>query len=131
MIEAMACRTPVIAFPCGSVPEIIEDGLTGRIVSTMDEAAQAVAEALKLDRKAIRRRFEERFSAVRMTKDYLRLYRAMTRRRADRGTVDVPSLAATCAATAHLSGGTSADIISDRLIRDNAPMTQELCTDQA
>jgi glycosyltransferase involved in cell wall biosynthesis len=131
MIEAMACGTPVIAFPCGSVPEIIEDGLTGRIVSTMDEAAQAVAEALKLDRKAIRRRFEERFSAVRMTKDYLRLYRAMTRRRADRGTVDVPSLAATCAATAHLSGGTSADIISDRLIRDNAPMTQELCTDQA
>ena len=67
-----------------------------------------------------------------MTKDYLRLYRAMPRRRADRGSVDVPSLAATFGATAHLSSGTSADIISDRdLIRDNAPMSQELCTDQA
>jgi glycosyltransferase involved in cell wall biosynthesis len=130
MIEAMACGTPVIAFPCGSVPEVIEDGLTGRIVSTMDEAVQAVAEVRQLDRKAIRRRFEERFSATRMTKDYLRLYRAMIRRSADRGGVDVAGLAAV-SATAHLSSATSPDIIADRdLIRDNAPLSHELCTDQ-
>jgi glycosyltransferase involved in cell wall biosynthesis len=131
MIEAMACGTPVIAFPCGSVPEVIEDGLTGRIVSTMDEAAQAVAEVVKLDRKAVRRRFEERFSAVRMTEDYLRLYCAMTRRRADLGD-DVPSLAAASDTTARPSSGRPADISGDRdLIRDNAPVSHELCTDQA
>jgi glycosyltransferase involved in cell wall biosynthesis len=132
MIEAMACGTPVIAFACGSVPEVIEDGLTGRIVSTMDEAAQAVAEVLKFDRKAIRHRFEERFSAVRMTKDYLRLYRAMTSHRAERGGVDIPSLAATSGATARLSSGTPADVIGDcDLVADNAPLGCELCTDQA
>jgi glycosyltransferase involved in cell wall biosynthesis len=77
MIEAMACGTPVLAFSCGSVPEIIDNGVTGRIVSTMDEALGAIPEVLSLDRRAVRRRFEERFSAARMARDYVRVYRSM------------------------------------------------------
>ena len=61
MIEAMACGTPVLAFNCGSVPEIVDDGITGRIVSTVDEAIQAVLQLLQLDRAAIRRQFEAVF----------------------------------------------------------------------
>jgi glycosyltransferase involved in cell wall biosynthesis len=80
MIEAMACGTPVLAFRCGSVPEIIEDGLTGRIVSDVGEAVRAVPELLKLDRKAIRARFEERFSAPRMASDYIKIYQKMLRK---------------------------------------------------
>jgi glycosyltransferase involved in cell wall biosynthesis len=79
MIEAMACGTPVLAFRRGSVPEIVEDGLTGRIVSDVDEAVRAIPGLLALDRKAIRARFEERFSAARMTTDYVRLYQKMLR----------------------------------------------------
>jgi glycosyltransferase involved in cell wall biosynthesis len=80
MIEAMACGTPVLAFRCGSVPEIVEDGLTGRIVSDVDEAVRAVPELLALDRKAIRARFEERFSAARMATDYVKIYQKMLRK---------------------------------------------------
>ncbi|WOH54373.1 glycosyltransferase family 4 protein [Bradyrhizobium sp. sBnM-33] len=80
MIEAMACGTPVLAFRCGSVPEIVEDGLTGRIVSDVDEAVRAVPELLALDRKAIRARFEERFSAARMAADYVKIYQKMLRK---------------------------------------------------
>ena len=71
MIEAMACGTPVLAFRCGSVPEVIDDGVTGMIVDTMDEAVRMLPRVLALDRRAVRRRFEERFSATRMAKDYL------------------------------------------------------------
>jgi glycosyltransferase involved in cell wall biosynthesis len=71
MIEAMACGMPVLAFRSGSVPEIVEDGLTERIVSSSDEAIQAIPELLALDRKAIRARFEERFSSQRMASDYV------------------------------------------------------------
>ena len=81
MIEAMACGTPVLAFRCGSVPEIVEDGLTGRIVSSVDEAVQAVPELLLLDRKAIRGRFEERFSSRRMASDCTKVYHTMLRKR--------------------------------------------------
>jgi glycosyltransferase involved in cell wall biosynthesis len=80
MIEAMACGTPVLAFRHGSVPEIIDDGVTGRIVDTMEEAIVALPEVLALDRRAVRRRFEERFSAARMAKDYISVYRALLRR---------------------------------------------------
>ena len=80
MIEAMACGTPVLAFRCGSVPEIIEDGLTGRIVSDVGEAVRAIPELLKLDRKAIRARFEERFSAARMASDYVKIYQRILRK---------------------------------------------------
>jgi glycosyltransferase involved in cell wall biosynthesis len=74
-IEAMACGTPVLAFRHGSVPEIIEDGVTGRIVGSMDEAIAAVPQVLALDRRKVRRRFEERFTAERMARDYVDLYR--------------------------------------------------------
>lgn len=77
MIEAMACGTPVIAFPCGAVPEVVEDGVTGRIVADIDEAVRAVPEVARLDRGNIRRRFEERFSASRMADDYIALYQRL------------------------------------------------------
>lgn len=79
MIEAMACATPVLAFRCGSVPEIVDDGLTGRIVSDVDEAARAIPGLLALDRKAIRARFEGRFSSARMATEYTRIYQRMLR----------------------------------------------------
>jgi glycosyltransferase involved in cell wall biosynthesis len=66
MIEAMACGTPVLAFRCGSIPEIIEDGVTGRIVSSAEEAIRALPEVLRLERTSIRHAFERRFSAERM-----------------------------------------------------------------
>ena len=75
LVEAMANGTPVIAFGRGSVPEIIEDGLTGFIVDDIASAARAVPLAAHLDRRAIRRRFEERFTADRMARDYLALYK--------------------------------------------------------
>jgi glycosyltransferase involved in cell wall biosynthesis len=78
MIEAMACGTPVLGFRGGSVTEIIDDHLTGRVVETVDEAILALPEMMRLDRRAIRRRFEERFSAPRMAKDYLNVYRGMS-----------------------------------------------------
>ena len=74
MIEAMASGTPVIAFERGSVPEIIDHGVTGFVVDSIDEAAAAVPFAEALDRAAIRRRFEERFTVERMASDYLALY---------------------------------------------------------
>lgn len=77
MIEAMACGTPVLAFRNGSVPEVIDDGVSGRIVGDMHEAIQALPEVIDLDRRAVRRRFEERFSSDRMAKNYVRLYRRL------------------------------------------------------
>jgi glycosyltransferase involved in cell wall biosynthesis len=74
MIEAMACGTPVIAYDCGSVREVVEDGLTGFIVRNEDEACRAVERLGELDRWAIRRRFEERFSGHAMARRYLDLY---------------------------------------------------------
>jgi glycosyltransferase involved in cell wall biosynthesis len=71
----MANGTPVIAFRRGSVPEIIDHGVTGFIVDSIDEAVAAIPLAKALDRSAIRRRFEERFSVERMARDYLALYR--------------------------------------------------------
>jgi glycosyltransferase involved in cell wall biosynthesis len=77
MIEAMACGTPVLAFRCGSVPEIVEDGITGAIVETMEEAIAALPRVIALDRKKVRQRFERRFSATRMAKDYVGIYRSL------------------------------------------------------
>jgi glycosyltransferase involved in cell wall biosynthesis len=92
MIEAMACGTPVLAFDCGSVPEIVEEGLTGRIVSDVDEAVRAIPQLLALDRKAVRARFEERFSSARMATDYVRVYQKMLRHHAVQE-LDVSALA--------------------------------------
>jgi glycosyltransferase involved in cell wall biosynthesis len=77
MIEAMACGTPVIAFAQGSVPEVIEDGVTGFIVKDMDAAVLAVDRVQELDRFTIRRRFEQRFSAARMASDYVKVYQRL------------------------------------------------------
>ncbi|HEY7300242.1 MAG TPA: glycosyltransferase family 4 protein [Xanthobacteraceae bacterium] len=77
MIEAMACGTPVIAFNRGAVPEIVEDGLTGFIVEDEAGAVEAVGKIGQLSRQAIRRRFEQRFTAERMARDYLDVYDAL------------------------------------------------------
>lgn len=80
MIEAMACGTPVIAFHAGSVPEIVEDGTTGYVVGNEDAAIAAVERLPSLSREKVRRRFEERFTASRMAKDYLKHYRSLIAR---------------------------------------------------
>jgi glycosyltransferase involved in cell wall biosynthesis len=77
MIEAMACGTPVLAFRHGSVPEVIEENVTGVIVDTMEEAFRKLPHVLALDRRAVRRRFEQRFTATRMAKEYVQTYRAL------------------------------------------------------
>lgn len=77
MIEAMACGTPVIAYKNGSVPEVIDHGLTGYIVQSQPEAIEAVSQLHRIDRRQCRTMFEQRFSATRMVSDYLLLYEQM------------------------------------------------------
>jgi glycosyltransferase involved in cell wall biosynthesis len=84
MIEAMACGTPVIAYPCGSVPEVLDHGVTGFIVDNCSEAAKAVGEIGKFDRRRIRETFEKRFTSERMAQSYLDYYEATVRGRAHR-----------------------------------------------
>jgi glycosyltransferase involved in cell wall biosynthesis len=84
MIEAMACGTPVLAFRGGSVSEIIDQGVTGMIVDSIDEAVATIPRVLALDRSAVRRRFEERFSATRMARDYVSVYDTLLRRLSDK-----------------------------------------------
>ena len=78
VIEAMACGTPVVARPCGSVPELIEAGRTGFVVDTFDELVDAVKRVRTLDRAACRRHVEARFSIRRMVDDYESVYRHLT-----------------------------------------------------
>jgi glycosyltransferase involved in cell wall biosynthesis len=80
MIEAMACGTPVIAFNRGSVPEVLENGVTGYVVEDEISAAAAVERSKTLDRQGVRAAFDRRFTARRMAEDYLRLYEAIARR---------------------------------------------------
>jgi len=82
MIEAMACGTPVIAFNRGSVPEIIDDDVTGFIVEDQTGAIGAVDRLAQLSREKIRQRFEQRFTARRMAQDYLSVYRSLMDRAA-------------------------------------------------
>jgi glycosyltransferase involved in cell wall biosynthesis len=81
MIEAMACGTPVVAFRGGSVPEIVEPGVTGFVVDSLGEAVHATAAAASLDRRRVRRRFELRFCATRMARDYLAVFARLARAR--------------------------------------------------
>ncbi len=74
MIEAMACGLPVLAFGAGSVPEVIDDGVTGLIVQDEDEAVRRFGEVDALDRREVRRRFDRRFSATAMARGYLDVY---------------------------------------------------------
>jgi glycosyltransferase involved in cell wall biosynthesis len=74
MIESMACGTPTIAFNCGSVPEVITNGVSGFIVDSIDEAVNAVQHAATLDRAACRAEFLARFSAPKMAQQYAKLY---------------------------------------------------------
>jgi glycosyltransferase involved in cell wall biosynthesis len=74
MIEAMACGTPILAFRNGSVPEVIDEGLSGYIVDSEDEAVSVLKQTVELDRRNVRRRFEERFTSRRMAADYVTLY---------------------------------------------------------
>ena len=78
MIEAMACGTPVIAFRRGSVPEVMDHGVTGFVVDTVDEAARAVEQISLLSRAKIRATFEERFTASRMAREYVNVFSEQT-----------------------------------------------------
>jgi glycosyltransferase involved in cell wall biosynthesis len=79
MIEAMACGTPVLAWPNGSVPEVVEEGLTGCIVDSLEAAVAKLPALERLDRRRVRLRYEARFSAARMAQDYLAAYRSLAR----------------------------------------------------
>jgi glycosyltransferase involved in cell wall biosynthesis len=98
MIEAMACGTPVVAWPEGSVPEIMENGVTGFIVDRVERAVAALHQVKTLDRKRCREAFERRFSASRMAWDYLRIYERIVQEKSEskikRRNVDAPPLQA-------------------------------------
>lgn len=79
MIEAMACGTPVLAWNCGSVPEVIEPGVTGCVVESVQQAVDALPTVLALDRRTIRERFEHRFTAKVMAASYVDVYRQLLR----------------------------------------------------
>lgn len=74
MIEAMACGTPVVAFRCGSVPEVVDDGVTGFIVDDLEDAVRVLARLDELDRRRVRTTFEARFSTEAMARSYVRIY---------------------------------------------------------
>ena len=77
MIEAMACGTPVLAMGNGSVPEVVDEGVTGFIVADEAAAATAARRLRMLDRERVRKVFEKRFTARRMAEDYVSLYRCL------------------------------------------------------
>jgi glycosyltransferase involved in cell wall biosynthesis len=81
LIEAMACGTPVLAIRNGAVTEVIDDGVTGYVVDTVEEAIARMNSVLTLDRSRVRRRFDERFSVARMAGDYVKIYAKLIGRR--------------------------------------------------
>src|SRR3546814_13172945 len=95
----MANGTPVIAYRKGSVPEVIEDGVTGFIVEDIEAAAKAVQRIRLLDRSKISRWFEQHFSADRMARDYLAVYAALAK------LADIPNVV-------HLSGTPDQEVLS-------------------
>jgi glycosyltransferase involved in cell wall biosynthesis len=74
VVEAMTCGTPVVAYPKGSMPEVVDDGVTGHLVPDVGSAADAVADAVVLERSKVRETAVRRFSSARMVDDYLRVY---------------------------------------------------------
>jgi glycosyltransferase involved in cell wall biosynthesis len=100
MIEAMACGTPVIALRRGSVPEVVEDGVSGFIVDNIEQAVAAIRRITDLDRATVRAAFERRFTAERMAKDYVDIYHRIVTPRAAiakfegiRPTIRIPTIA--------------------------------------
>jgi glycosyltransferase involved in cell wall biosynthesis len=91
MIEAMACGTPVIACGHGSVPEVIDDGVTGFVVQDEAAAVAAIQRIHELDRRRVRATFEQRFTARRMAQDYLRLYEKLVAEQTHLRPTSVPS----------------------------------------
>ena len=89
LIEAMACGTPVIAYPRGSVPEIVEDGVNGSMVESIEEAVRAVNDIARISRLRCRQAFEKRFTAERMAQEYLKVYQALI---ADSATVKLRNI---------------------------------------
>ena len=81
MIESMACGTPVIAFGRGSVPEVIDKGKSGFIVNDTAEAVKVIRDLADFSRENVRKTFEDRFTAKRMTKDYVELYTQLIRKK--------------------------------------------------
>ena len=77
MIEAMACGTPVIAFPAGSAPEVIDDGVSGWLVRDVAEAVSAVQRVESFDRAKARACFDWRFTIDRVARDYVNIYRSL------------------------------------------------------
>lgn len=95
MIEAMACGTPTIAFARGSVPEVIEDGITGFVVNDEEEALKALQRVSRFNRAQCRARFERRFTSCRMAKDYLSIYEALVNEGPQQQTVSSMELSST------------------------------------
>lgn len=79
LIESLACGLPIVAYPLGSVPEIIEDNVSGFLVNSVEEAVKAVANISKISRKDCRRAFERRFTSQRMANDYLSIYQRIAK----------------------------------------------------
>ncbi|MBB5063438.1 glycosyltransferase family 4 protein [Granulicella mallensis] len=93
MIEALACGTPVIAWRCGSVPEVIQDGVTGFIVDSVEEAVRCVPRLANIRREGCRAMFEARFRAKRMAADYVRMYeKVLGRRKEGQRDLEAPEL---------------------------------------
>ena len=91
MIESLACGTPVIAWRNGSVPEVIQDGVTGFMVDSVEEAVDAVGRVAWLDRPVCRKTFDERFDASRMAQDYVTVYRRLAHGASERGWSGLPA----------------------------------------
>ena len=88
MIEALACGTPVIAYRRGSVPEVLQHGVTGFIVDDVDGAVDALEKLEQIDRRACRKHFERHFSDERMAAEYLSIYKKLVRKESATITLD-------------------------------------------
>lgn len=97
VIEAMACGTPVIAFRRGSVPEILDDGITGFVVDDIEQAVEAVGKIPNLSRTRCRQVFEKRFSVTRMAQDYVEVYRSLAENADFTGIAGIQLMRSKCA----------------------------------